>query len=490
MTKDDLIDLFELDAKPAEVGATGGAEAAVAAAEPESGTALVLDDWGLRKGREILAGSELLRAALGQDKMVPAGDDSLGERLERVHTEQDELAAADFFGAAYLPDPDLAPACADKLRHEFVGELLQTPEYRALHTETTLDEAASEIAAAAFSRQFCELAKQEQPQDDRHPGGQPGGDMRHTAKVLGAVGQALQQAGQEVQEHRDAEAVLGCGTGMGGAGSRLEAQRLAALYKRVREDARLRRIMELAGRWRRAAMGMQRRRWEHGRDEVVGVEQGGDVPLVLPHELCLLGEDGVLGDLQLKRLADRQLPQLEVRAAKPVAKGPVVVFVDESGSMAGEPEYNAKALALAMGWVAQHQKRWLCLCGFRACSTAASLRTLVIPPGERRQAELLDWVSGGCGGGTSLRFMDGDELDELYRQTSADPARTDLVLVTDASVHDLPVNSFAGWKQRRRAKLFSIVIGESAGDQLPLVSDRVWEVGSLDVSAVQDVLAI
>jgi len=85
-----------------------------------SATALALDAWGLRRGRDLLAESERLRA-----------------------TATDEFAAADFFCAAFDPEPRLLKGCAEPLRHTFLAQLLETPAYRVLHAATRLDDTAS-----------------------------------------------------------------------------------------------------------------------------------------------------------------------------------------------------------------------------------------------------------------------------------------------------------------------------------------------------------
>jgi hypothetical protein len=56
----------------------------------------------------------------------------------------------------------------------------------------------------------------------------------------------------------------------------------------VRNDPVLRRIGELAGRYRRMAQSRQRRKVRHGLDDVVGVTLDGDLARVLPHELAKL----------------------------------------------------------------------------------------------------------------------------------------------------------------------------------------------------------
>src|SRR5262245_15764136 len=99
--------------------------------EPTSPTALNLDAWALRRGRELLDESDRLQALA-----------------------LDEYAVADFHACAFEPDPRLLDACTDQRRHAFVRQLLDTPEYKALHTATVLNDLAAGIAATAFAEQF------------------------------------------------------------------------------------------------------------------------------------------------------------------------------------------------------------------------------------------------------------------------------------------------------------------------------------------------
>src|SRR6476469_1497733 len=130
-----MLDLAGQDPGPKDEGddvpITPAGEPHAAEASP---TALELDDWGLRRGKEVLAESERLR-----------------------QTGLDENAAADFHGAAFEPEPRLKEGCADPQRHEFLTQLLQTPDYHALHQSTLLDPVASSIAACAFAEQFASL---------------------------------------------------------------------------------------------------------------------------------------------------------------------------------------------------------------------------------------------------------------------------------------------------------------------------------------------
>src|SRR6185295_8006150 len=124
-------------------------------------------------------------------------------------------------------------------------------------------------------------------------------------------------------------------------------------------------------------------------DDIVGVDLSGDLGRVLPHELMKVTTSPF--ELEaLRRLVERQLMSREHNASEPVGKGPIVVVLDESGSMAGEPIHSAKAIALALAWIARQQNRW---CALVAYSGDSGERLLPLPPGRWNDETLADWLS-------------------------------------------------------------------------------------------------
>ncbi|MGC4051933.1 MAG: hypothetical protein QM757_21535 [Paludibaculum sp.] len=64
--------------------------------------------------------------------------------------------------------------------------------------------------------------------------------------------------------------------------------------------------------------------------------------------------------------------------------------LDESGSMAGEKSHTAKAVALALAWVARRQRRWAALVAYSGDSGDSGERLLPLPPGRWDEGQLLD----------------------------------------------------------------------------------------------------
>ena len=449
-----LLDLGGANVAPAgKVDLTFTSAETTALSPSASPTALAVDEWGLRRGRDLLDESERLRRST-----------------------RDEFAAADFFTAAFTPDPQLMSDCTDRRRHEFIAQMLDTPEYRSLHTATMLDDTASSIAATAFAEQFSNLQKE----DDK-----PKDDLGREMATLRAVGRALAEAGKEVGECKEATAAMGMGPGCPGSN---DPKAIADLYRRVRSNPTLQRICALAGRYRRVAQSRQRRKALHGMDDVVGIELGGDLGRVLPHELAKIALPEFEDDT-LRRLVERQLMCREYHASEPVAKGPFICCVDESGSMEGEKVQTAKALALALAWIARQQKRW---CALVAYSGGSGERLLALPPGRWDEVRLMDWLCEFIGQGSSLD-VPVREMPRYYRDLKAPPGDTDVIFVTDCLCR-IPAavqSEFIAWKQAVKARLITLVIRSEPGD-LHSISDEVHTVASLatDEAAVSRVLGL
>lgn len=464
MNRDDLLKMLDLGGK--EATAPAGDDLTISPVEvggPEvaaSPTALEIDEWGLRRGRELLRESERL------------GKLGLGEH-----------AVADFHAAAFDPDPQLLPACEDQRRREFLAQMLQTPEFVSLHAATMLDATASEIAVAAISEQFAALKQKEDRKEEKSA--EEKDELDREMETLRAVGRAVSKATEDVEECHEAASALGMGPGSPGSN---DPRAVAELFRRVRSNPVLRRICDLAGRYRRLAQSKQRRKTTHGLDDFVGVEPDGDLGRLLPCELARLGIPEFELDT-LRRIVERQALCRAYQSSEPVAKGPIIVSLDESGSMQGSKIETGKALALALAWIARQQRRWIGLCAY---SGDSGERLLPLPPGRWEEAKLMDWLCEFIGRGSSLD-VPVREMPRIYQQLKAPVGDTDVIFITDClcRIPQEVQKHFLEWKQSVKARLITLVIASSPGD-LAHVSDEVHVVPSLAVSeaAVGRVLSI
>lgn len=453
MDKDSLLRMLDLQghADKSEELVVRDEETTSQGGEPQL-HALVLDDWDIERGRVALAHCPAMRGLT-------------------------EEAAADFHAAAYVGEPELVEVCADARRHEFLKTLMETPEYRAIRTSTMFNDAASEMAASEFAVQFLKLVEKDKVR--KPTGNKERDEARASSTLLGAVAAALKDASEVVEEYDDAVNAMGLG-GDGADPKTMDPAQVAYLFKRIRGNALVKRICELAGKFRRVAQSKQRNKVTHGYDDMVGVVMDGDVSRLLPLEMAQLADEDFELDA-MRRLVERQSFCREYRGMEHVAKGPVVICVDESGSMDGEPVCNAKAFALAMAWIARKQGRWCSLIGFAGGTEGTRL---ALPPGKWDEVKLIDWLGHFFGGGTDMDVPLVELPTTYWNELKAPRGKTDVILITDAQVR-VPSkmrDDFLAWKQREQVRCISLVIGSSAGD-LKQVSDEVFLVNGIDVQS-------
>lgn len=444
------------------------------AAPVTSGTALELDQWDLNRGSEILERSEPLRKALG----------AFAE-----HTDEDYhiKCAADFYAAAYKPQPAVCehPDASIASRAQFMQALLETPEYRSLHESTCLNQMASEMASVEFSGQFVAMVEKEGARKEAYEkkhGKQPDPNdpkeqMRQEMAALRAANKAVKAAQKEVDD--TAEACKAMGLGQGDAGRPLSLSTVGPLFERIKNNARLRAIFNLSGRYRRVAQSRQQSKQIHGYEDMVGITLDDNLATLLSEELAMLCDEDMELDA-MRRLLEKESLAAEYRGSEHIAKGPVVICVDESGSMQGQPIANAKAIALAMAWIARHQKRWCALVGYSG-GTEGTL--CVLPPGMNSDAELLDWLEHFYGGGTPMDVPLAELPGKYWGMMNAPKGKTDLILITDAIVNvpSTMRDTFLKWKAAEKVRCISLVIGDRAGD-LGQVSDEVHLLNNLNTS--------
>ena len=374
-----------------------------------------------------------------------------------------------------------APAGAAWVR-ELISQAESLPEWRALQERAAGDAWASGLAAAQALD--CLAPTVQPPQEDaqalrekaealgpahrRTPGllaraeaaedadAQAAQEAREAAsRVRRALRTAAAKAEQAIEETEAALVGLGCGSGPG-ASSRVQAPR-SEVVEALRSDERLRRIAKLAGRLRAQAIAKQTTKVEHGREELCDVTLGSDLGHLLPSETVLLADED-LEALLYRRLLESAAMQYELRGQDHRAEGPIVLVVDESGSMRGHRDEWAKAVALAMMEIAARQGRSIAYVHFDAAVTRTDL---IATPKSIGLDVLLGCVSHFSGGGTRIATALAEANRILAGQAEARSfAKADVVLITDGADPDQAAQlAQLDALRKRGAALFSVGIG-------------------------------
>jgi Mg-chelatase subunit ChlD len=225
---------------------------------------------------------------------------------------------------------------------------------------------------------------------------------------------------------------------------------LKAVQELRPDPEKMRRIATLAGRMYAALKGKKERRAANIPEEVVGVETGGDITALLPGEYALLATDPTKRHL-FRQLTERRVLQFERRGKETKGRGPLVIALDESGSMQHHRDEWAKAAMTALTRIAWEDKRPVVVVHF---STAT--RVQILKPGDsagvvKAQHTFLD-------GGTNIGRAMMVASDEVKNLETAGHRGADVVLVSDGGDAGSSVPAALTELQRRGARLWSIAI--------------------------------
>jgi len=426
--------------------AAAGDVARFTAPVEESPTVLDTDRWTKRAGARLA------------DTWTEAGVESA-----------DPLVAADAIETLLSPNPTPAERPADVNRAQWWQQLLAAPECNALRARTIGQPALAEIASGELAQQWnAYVAEHPKPTDPETESAQDSiARMRSTREAL-----------KQAADAADAAEAIGAGLGLG-SGLGLDGNKLAGYTRRLRAQPNLVNIMRLAGRFIAKAQRLQRERTDLPGMEITGIELSGDLARMLPIEAGLVA--GAVPELELlamHRLANRRALSYRRITRSPVAMGPIVVSLDESGSMTGEKIEAAKGLCLAMASIARAQKRPFALSAFSGTPEIRVVDHTASPDA------IIEWLTAFYSGGTSL---DGP-LHTL--PTTAWPkgpvgARADHIIITDDDVGlpDELLTSYRAWAKQMHVRTFGIGVEVRKAPTLQRFCDAgVWTIPSLDLN--------
>jgi len=127
------------------------------------------------------------------------------------------------------------------------------------------------------------------------------------------------------------DADFGTENGAGGRNS-LSTKEKLVIAQQVGHSPKLRQIAAVCGRFTRIALQQQKTRVKHPSDEITSITTGSEIERLLPSEIALLA-DPDLEDLFYLRFAERGLMQYDLIGHEPQGQGPIIIAIDESGSM-------------------------------------------------------------------------------------------------------------------------------------------------------------
>lgn len=156
---------------------------------------------------------------------------------------------------------------------------------------------------------------------------------------------------------------------------------------------------------------------------VTGISGGDDVSRLIDEEVAMLNVPGANAET-LARLEDKQTMEFEMTGETLHGRGPVVMVVDESGSMHDNRQIWSKACCVALARVALAEGRRVRVVHF---STVTVVRDL--DPNDADSMREMAWSH--MAGGTNIEAALGVAIKEVHNLAAEGASGADIIFITD-----------------------------------------------------------
>lgn len=269
-----------------------------------------------------------------------------------------------------------------------------------------------------------------------------------------AVRKGMDAANDEVEELDNARRGIGLEDGEWRQMSPEERLKMAARLSTPEMKA----LAEAIGRMKRFALGVKATRVNDVPHEAYDVETGNDLRRLLRSEYALLATHETSYEFY-RKYAEKELLQFKMRGHEEVGKGPIVIAIDKSGSMSGQPFTWAMGVAEALRRFAAEEDRDYYAMFFGSNNDR---NRFDFPKGKGPFEKVLSFLSVAANGGTQF---DGVLTEALEKATKAfddgGQSKADIVFITDGQAHldDNWIKQFNEERARTGVRVYSVYIG-------------------------------
>ncbi|MED4077582.1 VWA domain-containing protein [Lysinibacillus fusiformis] len=281
--------------------------------------------------------------------------------------------------------------------------------------------------------------------------------------------QALAKADSEAKaDNESVKQLLGDNAGRGKPKpSTISLGERVALAERLTKNKKLKNVAEWAGRFKSIANKKQKSKSSASHAKG-GICFGNNVEQLLPTELLLFSQKSTKLDF-LRRFSEMETLQFQPKGKQVEGKGPIIVCLDQSGSMRGLDE-QAKGFILALIMIAKKQKRDLAYIPFS--SELGSVREYT--KGKITTNEIINIATNFLDGGTNFHKPLAKAVQFIDKSKFK---KADIIFVTDgvANVDAGFQKAFLQKKKDKDFSMLSVIIGSSnsADGVLKVLSDKL-----------------
>ena len=193
--------------------------------------------------------------------------------------------------------------------------------------------------------------------------------------------------------------------------------------EKIRNSDYLKKFTDMIGKYKECAVAEQKKKVKASAIEIKSVKVGDKIEDALPSDKLNLCNEVTKKDFY-RRMTQGQLMSYDKESQKQKNKGPIIVCIDQSGSMQGDKDMWAKALAVGILEVAQLQKReFACIPYDSSCR-----KTTVIHKDEISPDKIISIAEERATGGTNFESP-LREASKLIEDSNFKGA--DIVFITD-----------------------------------------------------------
>ncbi|MBM7715375.1 uncharacterized protein with von Willebrand factor type A (vWA) domain [Bacillus thermophilus] len=412
-----------------------------------------------------------------------------------------EQLLGDIWAGLYKMNPVLKEEVPDKLQQNktIMERIMNDENFEDHRVHTKLDDLTAAVGTVKFGEETYEWIEEQKRQNEEmqklmeeiqkmqqnNQNGKQDDNINQAISELNqhiqdafsnngySFNQAMAKAMQQTNDIKnDVKSLLG-GASAGNQNAELKKVPLRdqiKLAEALSNDIRVKRVAEWAGRMKMIARKKQKSKHTESIDRS-GVTLGNSVERLLPVELGMYMNPKTKKDF-MRRFVEGETLQYEQKGNEVLGKGPIVLCLDQSGSMEGL-DMQSKGFALALMSIAKRQKRDFCLIRF---STRVYIEEY--PKGKISIDDMVSLATNFLGGGTNFEKPLKQALSTINKSRFE---KADVVFVTDgeARVSDEFLDKFNKSKKEKKFNVLSLVIGNPR-KSVDAFSDKVVNIADFE----------
>jgi uncharacterized protein with von Willebrand factor type A (vWA) domain len=298
-----------------------------------------------------------------------------------------------------------------------------------------------------------------------------------------ALANAVEDAKDKLDEEEEAFKTWGFGPG--------DLQKMDFETRRKYSEAlnkgKLEEFRKMLGRFKLAAKKSRKAKMNDRPEEFHKATLGDSVNSLLPDEYALMAVEETEDDFW-DRYADKRLIQKQFQGKDHLSDGAIIVLVDNSGSMSGDPERWAKAFALGLLDSAKAARRDFIAINFAGSNYQEVYR---FKGDAREKLDLaIRFVEEFNCGGTDWEMPIDLALEVITNDFNEDgKAKADIVLITDDEcyVSEEFLERIAAAKKKMGVRIFGVAVGTGTR-AMSQFTDEAVKIGTfMDTDGVKSI---